>query len=63
MSTTPARVDGCPFVFSGETKQIGLFLYSPDAIRLLVANPDQVVDWPCCSAEAPAFHRQTRPGY
>jgi hypothetical protein len=43
MSTT-AHVDGCPFVFSGETKQIGLFLYSPDAIRLLVANPDQVVD-------------------
>src|ERR1700733_7471368 len=45
---------GLPCAFRGNNP-IGLFLYSPDAIRLLVANPAQIADHAIAAREPPHF--------
>jgi len=46
-------------LFSQGRKQVGLFLYPPNAILQLAAHPDQIADWRRRDSGTPTFHRQS----
>jgi hypothetical protein len=48
-------------LFSQGKKQVGVFLYPPDAIRQLAALPNQIAGWRARDQETPAFHSEPLP--
>ncbi|MGQ0683435.1 hypothetical protein [Bradyrhizobium sp.] len=49
--------------FGQGDKQVGLFVYPPDAIRELASRPDQLADWRRRDQGTPAFHSQSPPAH